>query len=337
MRELLASVIVASLALYAISGGADFGAGVWDLLCGGPFKEEQKELVANAIRPIWEANHIWLIFILVLLFSGFPRAFSSIMVALFIPILLMLVGIILRGSSFVFRAYSTIDSRMQRTYAYLFSVASCITPFFLGVVLGCLSDDSVFVVDGLSINGYLFNWVNPFPITIGLFTLALFAFLAATYLTVEAPNQSLQQSFRSRAIAAGGIAGCLASLAFILTNWYARVLRYGFLHGKLARCSEIAAGIALIVAVIALFKNHFRLARMMAAIYAFAIVVGWATAQYPYIARPNLTIFNSVLSDSTVRDLVLASIAGALVLFPSLGLLLYIFKDQRRGRAVAHP
>ena len=113
MKELLAAVIVASLALYAISGGADYGAGVWDLLSGGSFKEEQKELIANAIRPIWEANHIWLIFILVLLFSGFPRAFSSIMVALFIPILLMLLGIILRGSSFVFRAYSTIDSRMQ--------------------------------------------------------------------------------------------------------------------------------------------------------------------------------------------------------------------------------
>ena len=335
MRELLAAVIVASLALYAISGGADYGAGVWDLLSGGPFKEEQNELIANAIRPIWEANHIWLIFILVLLFSGFPRAFSSIMVALFIPILLMLFGIILRGSSFVFRAYSTIDSRMQRTCAYLFSVASCITPFFLGIVLGSLSDDSVLVVDGLSMNGYLFNWVNPFPITIGLFTLALFAFLAATYLTVEAPSQSVRQSFRSRAIAAGVIVGCLASLAFLLTNWYAPGLRYGFLHGKLARCSEIAAGIALIVAVIALLKNHFRLARMMAAIYASAVVVGWASAQYPYIARPSTTIFNSVVSDGTVRDVVLASIAGALVLFPSLGLLLYIFKDQRRGRAIA--
>jgi cytochrome d ubiquinol oxidase subunit II len=332
MTQLLAAVIVASLALYVISGGADYGAGVWDLLSGGPSKEEQKELIANAIRPIWEANHIWLILILVLLFSGFPRAFSSIMVALFIPILVMLLGIILRGSSFVFRAYSTINSSMQRTCAYLFSVASCITPFFFGIVLGSLSDDRVVVVDGVSMNGYLLSWLNPFPITVGLFALALFAFLAATYLTVEAPT-SVCQSFRNRAIGAGVIASCLATLAFILTAWYAREFRYGLLHTKLARCSEIAAGMALIVGVVALFKNRFRLARIMAAMYAGAVVVVWAAAQYPYIARPNTTIFNSVLSDTTIRDVVLASIAGALVLFPSLGLLLYIFKDQRRERA----
>jgi hypothetical protein len=112
MTQLLAAVIVSSLALYVVSGGADYGAGVWDLLSGGPFKEEQKELIANAIRPIWEANHIWLILILVLLFSGFPRAFSSIMVALFIPILLVLLGIILRGSSRLHR----LDNAGQNTF-----------------------------------------------------------------------------------------------------------------------------------------------------------------------------------------------------------------------------
>ena len=333
--QILAAVIVASLGLYAISGGADYGAGVWDLLSGGPFKEEQKELIAKAIRPIWEANHIWLILIFVLLFSGLPRAFGAIMVALFVPILLMLFGIVLRGSSFVFRAYSTINSNMQRTCAYVFSMASCFTPFFFGVVLGSLSDDHVLVLDDRSVNGYVLTWLNPFSITVGLFTLALCAYLAATYLTVEAPIQSVRKSFRNRAIAAGVITSGLAALAFVLTASCARGLRYGLLHSQLAGISAIAAAIALIAGIVALSKYRFQLARVMAAVYAGAIVVAWAGAQYPYLARPEMTIFNSVLSETTVHDVTFAAIAGALVLFPSLVLLLYIFKDHRRTRAVA--
>ena len=334
MTQLLAAVIVVSLALYAITGGADYGAGVWDLLSRGALKEEQKEVIANAIRPIWEANHIWLVLILVLLFSGFPRAFSAIMVALFIPILLALLGIVLRGSAFVFRAYSTTGSRMQRTCAYVFSVASCFTPFFFGIVLGSLSDDCVLVVGDVSLNGYVRSWLNPFPISVGLFTLALFAYLAATYLTVEAPRQQVRQSFRNRAIVAGVITGCMAMLAFNLTAWYAPGLRYGLLHSQFAGISGVAAGVALIMGIAALFKNRFRFARIMAAICVGAVVVAWAGAQYPYIARPQITIFNSVLSHTIVRDIVFACIAGGLVLFPSLGLLLYIFKDQRRGQAI---
>ena len=330
LTELLAAIIAVSLALYAILAGADYGAGVWDLLSSGPLKREQNELIANAIRPIWEANHVWLILILVLLFSGFPRAFGAIMVALFIPMLLMLLGIVLRGSSFVFRAYSTTDSRMQRTWAYVFSAASCFTPFFLGVVLGSLSAGNVVVVDDVSVNGYVLSWLSPFPIAVGLFTLALFAYLAAAYLAVEAPTQQLRESFRNRGIGAGLIAGCLELMAITLAGSYATGLRDSLLHNALARGAVIAAAIALIVGVVALFKNRFRLARMMAGAHASAVAIGWAAAEYPYIVRPDMTIFNSGSSDVTVRYVVLASLAGAFVLFPSLALLLYVFKDHRK-------
>ena len=329
---LLATIIAVSLTLYAILAGADYGAGVWDLLSSGPLKEEQKELIANSIQPIWEANHVWLILILVLLFSGFPKAFGVIMVALFIPILLMLLGIVLRGSSFIFRAYSTPDSRTQRTWAYVFSAASCFTPFFLGVVLGSLSAGRVVVVDDASVNGYVLSWLNPFSIAVGTFTLVLFAHLAAAFLTVEALTQQLRQDFRNRAIGAGLIAGCLEVLAFVLTAWYARGLRDGLLHDALARTAVLAAAIALIAGIVALFKERFGLARMMAAAHTGAIAIGWAAAQYPYIVRPGMTIANGVSSDITVRYVVLASLAGAFVLFPSLTLLLYVFKDQRRLR-----
>jgi cytochrome bd ubiquinol oxidase subunit II len=335
---LLTDVIAVSLTLYALLAGADYGAGVWDLLSSGPLKENQKELIANAIRPIWEANHVWLILILVLMFSGFPKAFGVIMVALFIPILLMLLGIVLRGSSFVFRAYSTADSRMQRTWAYVFSAASCFTPFFLGVVLGSLSAGHVVVVDDASVNGYVLTWLNPFPIAVGMFTLVLFAHLAAAYLTLEAPTQQLRESFRNRAIGAGLIAGCLEVLAFMLAAWYARDLRDTLLHNALARGAVIAAAIALITGVVALHKDRLRLARMMAVAHTSAVAIGWSAAQYPYIVRPDITIFNSVSSDITVRYVVLAALAGAFVLFPSLALLLFVFKDQRKqSRPIVMP
>src|SRR5215471_8028694 len=152
MTLLLAAVMVSSLALYVLLAGADYGAGFWDLLSSGPLKDEQKNLIANAIRPIWEANHVWLIFIFVLLFAGFPRAFGVIMIALYVPISLMLLGIVLRGAAFVFQTYST-NSDVQRTYAFLFSASSSFTPILAGMVLASLSDDRVVVVRDESLNG----------------------------------------------------------------------------------------------------------------------------------------------------------------------------------------
>jgi cytochrome bd ubiquinol oxidase subunit II len=311
-------------------GGADYGAGFWDLLSGGALKEAQKSLIANAIRPIWEANHVWLIFIFVLLFAGFPRAFGTIMIALYLPISLMLLGIVLRGASFVFRAYSTLNSDMQRTYANVFSASSSFTPIFAGMVLASLSDDRVFVARDESLNGYVFNWLNPFSLSVGLFTLALFAYLAATYLAVEAPSPELRQAFRHRAFAAGSISGFLAVEVLILTNRYGQSLRAGLLHNGLAHCAEALAVVSLIVGLAALSKDRVRLARSVAALFVASIMAGWAAAQYPYLARPEMTIFNSALSENVVRDVLYASIAGAVVLFPSLALLLYVFKDQRK-------
>src|ERR1700761_1928725 len=165
MTTFLAAVMVCSLVLYVVLAGADYGAGFWDLLSGGLRKDEQKDLIDNAIRTIWEANHVWLILILVLLFAGFPRAFGAIMIALYVPILLMLLGIVLRGSAFVFRAYATTSSKMQRTCAYIFSAASSFTPIFAGIVLASLSDDRVFVSSDVSVNGHLFNWLTTFSVS----------------------------------------------------------------------------------------------------------------------------------------------------------------------------
>jgi cytochrome bd ubiquinol oxidase subunit II len=326
----LAAVMVVALVLYVLLAGADYGAGFWDLLTFGPLKEQQKSLIASAIRPIWEANHVWLIFIFVLLFAGFPRAFGAIMIALYVPISLMLLGIVLRGAAFVFRAYTTLNSEMQRTYAYVFSASSSFTPIFAGMVLASLSDDRVFVARDESLNGYVFNWLNPFSLSVGLLTLALCAYLAAAYLAVEAPSPELRRAFRHRAFAAGAISGVLAIGVFILTQRYAAGLRAGLLNNDLAHYTETVTLISLMVGLATLSRDHVRFARLMVALFAASIVMSWVAAQYPYLARPDLTIFNSALSENVVRDVLYASIAGALVLFPSLALLLYVFKDQRK-------
>jgi cytochrome bd ubiquinol oxidase subunit II len=333
VASVLAYIMAASLVLYVLLAGADYGAGFWDLLSSGSSKEAQKDLISNAIQPIWEANHVWLILILVLLFAGFPPAFGEVMIALHIPILLMLAGIVLRGSSFVFRAYSTIDSKMQRACAYVFSMSSCFTPLFFGIVLGSLSDDHVLVTRDMSVNGYLFNWFNPFSITVGFLTIALFAYLAATYLAVEASTDELRRVFRIRAVGAGSAGVVLATTTFVLSARYAAGLRVNLVHNGMANSFEILALLALAVGFFTLYKGSFQISRMMAAVHVASIVVVWAIAQYPYLVRPQRTIFNSVLSENVAQDIVLACVAGAVVLFPSLGVLLYVFKDQRRSKA----
>ena len=335
MTPVLADIMVASLVLYVLLGGADYGAGFWDLLSAGPLKQEQRNLIATAIQPIWEANHVWLILILVLLFSGFPPAFATIMIALYVPILLMLAGIVLRGSSFVFRVYSTMHSDTRRAYAYVFSISSCFTPFLFGMVLASLSDDDIIVSQDVSINGYFRNWVNPFTLSAGMLTVVVFAFLAATYLTVEADDEKLRQLFRSRGIAAGMAGAALEVSAFALSGWYAQGLREGFLHQYRAIAFELTAGAALVLALYALYKRSYLWSRALAATHVGGLVIVWASAQYPFIVRPERTIFNSVLSENVIRDLVFACIVGAVILLPSLATLLYVFKDQRRVKVAA--
>ena len=325
-----AAIMVASLVFYVLLAGADFGAGWWDLLSNGQFKEAQRDLIAKAIQPIWEANHVWLILIFVLMFSGFPSAFGFIMVALYIPILLMLLGIVLRGSSFVFQAYSATNAGMQRTYARVFSVSSCFTPFFAGLIIGSLSEDHASVVGGAALDARDFIWLTPFSISVGLLTLAIFAYLAATYLTVEAESEELRLAFRTRGISAGTVTTLLAITTFFLAGLYSHGLRDGLLHNPLALGCELGASATMLMGLAALCYKRYRLARLMAASFACAIVVGWASAQYPHLVRPDRTIFNSLGSENTAHDIVIASILGAFVLFPSLALLLYIFKDKKR-------
>jgi cytochrome bd ubiquinol oxidase subunit II len=210
---------------------------MWDLLASGPKARRQRHAIVDAIAPIWEANHVWLILVIVLLFTAFPRAFSVTMIALHIPITAMLIGIVLRGSAFVFRKFDSTEDAVQRRWSTIFGIASFFTPFFQGLTLGALTTGTIHLVGDQVTTGFFAGWLTPFALTCGLFALALFAFLAATYMTVAAQSQpDLQNDFRLRAIWAQTALIPLAIIVFTtakygaplmfhgLTNWWAPLL-----------------------------------------------------------------------------------------------------------------
>ena len=197
----LALFVLAALVIYALTGGADYGGGLWDLLATGPRAQRQREVIEHAIAPIWEANHVWLILVVVVLFTAFPPAFAVMMTALHVPITLVLLGVVLRGSTFAFRKY---DPGGHRRWGTIFGVASLATPLFLGITLGGLASGEVRVADGRVTTGFFAGWTRPFALACGASALGLFAFLAAVYLTVDAEGESdVQEDFRRRALVSG--------------------------------------------------------------------------------------------------------------------------------------
>src|SRR5215472_1089342 len=196
----VAGVLLISLTIYVLTGGADYGGGVWDLLATGPRKLQQRQFIEHAIGPIWEADHVWLILIVVILFTGFPAAFAAIMTALNVPITLMLVGIVLRGSAFSFRSYGSGDSHARREWGRIFAIASLITPALLGITIGAIASGGVSQAPH-QLSDFVMPWLTPFCLSVGAFLVVMFAYLSATYAAYEVPDPELRNDFRLRAIA----------------------------------------------------------------------------------------------------------------------------------------
>src|ERR1700730_10967900 len=300
---ILAGVMLAALVIYSLLGGADYGAGFWDLMCSGPRQQGQRDLIARAIQPVWEANHIWLILVVVLMFSGFPAAFSEISLGLAVPIFLILLGIVLRGSSYVFRAYFTGSVRTQLYWGKVFSISSSITPLFLGIVIGAISSNGVQVKDDVSENGFLGTWFRPFPLIVGLLSLSLFAYLSACYLTIEADDPALQNDFRNRALFSGFVSLMAAFATYVVAGNAAQGIRDGLSRAPYVWLIEVGGAIAALVAFQALWTRHYQRARIAAAAQVALIVFGWGVAQYPYLVRPELTIYKSAAPTNIVSDL----------------------------------
>ena len=328
LETIIAGVMVASLVLYALLGGADYGGGVWDLFAFGPRAREQRKLIAEAISPVWEANHVWLILVVVILFTAFPPAFAAIATALHIPITLLLIGIVLRGTAFTFRTYDVQRDDVQRRWSLVFSIASIITPILLGTTLGAIASGTIRVENGAVTSGFFRSWLAPFPLAVGFFALALFAFLAAVYLTVEARERKLQEDFRMRAIISGVVVGLLALTVFVLAKTGAPTVRAGISRSWWALGLHILTAIFAIVAFVTLWTRRYLVARVCAAAQVTLILLGWAFAQFPHLVEPDLTISSAAAPQVTLELLLGALAAGAILLFPSYYYLFRIFKAE---------
>lgn len=328
---LVAGALLAALNAYVVFAGADFGGGVWDLLASGPRRERQRDLIAHAISPVWEANHVWLILVVVLLFSCFPPVFSRIAIALHIPITLILVGIVLRGSAFTFRTYGGDDVPTQRRWGRLFATASLVTPLLLGVAVGTIAAGRVQPPSGTGfVADFVAPWLSLFTVSVGVLTLLLFAFLAAVYLTLEAQDPALREDFRRRALGSGAAVFVAAMLTLGLAWGEAPLVWKGLVTAPRAVPVHLLTGASATVALWGLWTRRYRLARGAAVVQISLILWGWALAQYPWLLPPDLSITMAAAPAVTLKLTLGALVVGAALLFPSLHYLFKIFKSLPR-------
>jgi cytochrome d ubiquinol oxidase subunit II len=337
LAEIMAGIIVVSLNAYVLLAGADFGGGVWDLLASGPRRRDQRALVAEAIGPVWEANHVWLILALVLLFSCFPAAFAQLSIRLHIPLSLALIGIVLRGSAFAFRSYGGQRDDVQRNWGLLFAIASVVTPLLLGTAVGAVAAGTIGEEGRGKGEGfyslYVAPWLNPFALSVGVFTLACFALLAAVYLTLESTDPELQNDFRRRGIAAGIAVMITGVVALALSRAVAPALQQGLLGAPWASLLHLLTVVTALGGLAALGFRRWRWARIAAAGEVSLILWGWALAQYPYLVPPDFTI-DGTAAPAITLELALGALGlGGLVLFPSLYYLFHVFKGRAEHEA----
>ena len=323
--EILWAVIGLGLVVYAITGGADLGAGLWSLLASGPRKSEQREAVHHAIAPIWEANHVWLIFVIVLMFSAFSRAFAAIGIALHVPIALALLGIVFRGAAYSFHAYGIQEERARRRWSRVFAWASVITPVFLGLVVGGVSSGDIRVADGRVTTGFFSGWTTPFALSVGLFSLSLFAMLAAVYLCAESSGE-LADDFRKRALSAQAICFVLAVATFVLAGVQAEELFDNLARSVWTWPIQLATAAAASAMVVLTLQRRAALARLCAASQVALVVIGWGLAMNRSFILPDMTLARASRSTEVMPALTIALGIGALILVPSLFYLYRVFK-----------
>ncbi|MFD4539364.1 cytochrome d ubiquinol oxidase subunit II [Streptomyces bauhiniae] len=326
MAELVAAFLFIGVVAYAVLGGADFGAGFWDLIAGGAKRgREPRHLIDVSLAPVWEANHTWLIYCLVVLWTGFPSAFAAITTTLYIPLLLALLGIVLRGAGFAFRK-ATVRTEEQRLYGAAFAVSSVLTPYCFGAIAGGLASGRVPTAgNGDAVS----SWVNPSSILGGILAVLACSYVAATYLTVEAlhrDDDKLYRYYRDRAIAAGAVTGAV-SIAGIFVLQADSPRLFDRLSGP-ALPLVVLAAVGGLVGLALLWAKRTVGTRVAAAGAVALVIIGWGVAQTPYLLGTHLSITEAAAPDASLAVVVGVAIVAGLLIVPSLVLL---FRLSGRG------
>jgi cytochrome d ubiquinol oxidase subunit II len=310
--------VLTGLVFYVVLGGADFGAGLWQLI-GARGDDKGKRIrdhAHHAMGPVWEANHVWLIFVITVLWTAYSQVFASTASTLSIPFFVAAIGIILRGGAYALRS-GTRGLREQRRVGTVLSLSSILTPFALGLMVGGIAAGRVPV--GNAAGDLVTSWLNPLAITVGLIAVTFSAYLAAVFLAADAvrhDDAEMEQAFRTRALISGVVAGLVAAAGLIPLHADAPHLFHELVAGQAlpaAIVSVIAGGAALLL----VFRRRYEPARYTAALAVAAVIAGWALGQSPYLL-PGLSIEHAAAPRNTLIAVVVAVVAGGIILFPSL-------------------
>jgi cytochrome bd ubiquinol oxidase subunit II len=318
LPELCLALVMLGITAYAVLGSADFGAGFWDLTAGGAERGGPvRGMVQRSMSPVWEANHVWLIFILVITWTAFPVLFGSVFSTLTIPLFLAAIGIIFRGAAFALRGQAA-TIREARVLGGMFALSSVLIPFFFGAALGGIASGRVEV--GNAAGDPWSSWLNPTSAVIGVIAVLTGAHLAAVYLagdSVRAEQPQLARAFRARALGSGVASGAAALIGIVVVRGDARPLFDGLTSGG-GLAMVLVSAIAGVATLALVWAERYGLARFVAAVAVAAIVVGWALAQDPYVLPGQLTLDQAAAGDATLAAVLIGIGLGSLILGPSL-------------------
>jgi cytochrome d ubiquinol oxidase subunit II len=327
MSTLVAIVLLLALTAYAVLAGADFGAGFWDLIAGGPEQGERpRGLIERSVGPVWEANHVWLIFILVVTWTAFPIAYQSIWLTMFVPLSIAALGIVLRGSGFAFRKAVT-QVRFRRLFGGAFAISSVLVPFCMGAVAGGIASGQV--PSGGKAGDPVDSWLNATSVVTGLLAIAVAAYLAAVYLVWDArraDDLAMAHYFRRRAQSAAVVAGVLSVIGIVVVHSEAPHVFDGLTSRALpVVVLSVVCGTA---ALVLLARDAARGARVLAVLAVAGIIVAWGVAQWPYLLPETLSVSHAAAPSGTLTALVVAVVLAVLVVLPGF-VLLFVLAQRR--------
>jgi cytochrome bd ubiquinol oxidase subunit II len=326
MTNAVAVLLMVAITAYAIFGGADFGAGFWDLVAGGAERGDRpREVIDHSIGPVWEANHVWLIFIFVILWTGFPEAYASITLTLFVPLTLAALGVVLRGSSFAFRK-TVFRTRDRRNFGAAFATSSVLVPYCLGAAAGAVASGRV-PAGGVAGDPWT-SWINPTSILGGILAVVVVAYLAAVYLVWDSrrlEDHTMVDYFRRRAVAAAIVAGIAAFAGIFVLRADSRYLFDGLTSRALPLV--VVSAICGAASLILLVRNAARGARILAIGAVASIILGWGVAQWDYILPESLTVSQAAAPSGTLTALLVAAVGAALIVLP--GFIILYTLDQK--------
>jgi cytochrome bd ubiquinol oxidase subunit II len=327
MDDVVAVILFVAVSAYALFGGADFGAGFWDLTAGGAERGARpRALVDHAIAPVWEANHVWLVFALVVLWTGFPEAFASITLTLFVPLTLAALGIVLRGASFAFRKSVAAYSRSRREFLAIFAISSVLVPYCMGAVAGAIASGRV--PAGGKAGDPWSSWINPTSILGGVLAVTAGAYLASVYLVWDARrlgDDVMVEYFRRRAVVTAVVAGVVAFAGIFVLNSDADYVFDGLTSRALPLV--ILSALCGVGSLVLLLRQAHRGARVLAGGAVASVIWAWGVAQWPYILPESLKVSAAAAPSGTLTTIVVVFCVAAVTILPSLGFL-YVL-DQR--------